>query len=266
MNTTIEELIVAKGLTVDCFDELNEAVKALEENVERFERIHQNLVENMKRCEIFEEAYDYLLPITEHDITKMKWDIKEHEMQYARGIKYIVQKCFRNVEFDGHEYENYIKSQEKFDARKIMFHLFEEYGADEDYLSLVDIQNNVINSLPKQDGSYWGDKITCPEELVKSNKKGLKFLTSQHKNISSIIKFADIVIGNMKPSECVRYVVPEGGKAYGGNIKTLNHYKNGSVVINFNSLEDCKKYGEAIFTDPKELMKTIFNEATNASN
>jgi hypothetical protein len=259
---TTTELIEAKGLTVDCFDELNEAISALEQNVERFKQIHNNLITKIKECDAYQESYDYLLPITEHDINEMVWGIEKTKQQYADGIQYIVKTKLKNVEMDSYEFKEYFKNQEKFDARKIMFHLFEKYGQDEEYLSLVNIQNDVRKALPKVNGTYWGDDIKNPEQLIKSSTKGYKFLTSNTHTISSILKFADIVIGNVKPSECESYYVSEGGKAYGGNIHALTRHKNRSVTLTFNSGDDCKKFAEAIFADPKELLKGIEENET----
>lgn len=250
--STIEEMIVAKGLTVDCFDELDKVINIMEQNLEKFKVLAEKSTEKLKD----HVKFDTYLPFYSWDVEQYEEKIDEMKKHFSDKIRWVINGKFDSLSFDNKDYDKFLESQDKFSARAILFYFFEKYGNEEE-IRLSQIQNNVKSFLPNFKVEY-------------SGKKGIKLevevdhWNDRIRDVPKVKQLADIIFGNVSPTETSGFKVNVyGGYTYHGSYNRIRFFKNGSAIVYFDSEGDCKKFADAIFTDPKELMNKIFGVVDN---
>ena len=254
-------LIKAKGFNAEFFNPLNEAIAGYKEHVQFLHLLREQMQITLKA-----DKYDCRNPIESYEVERL---MKEKIKSYTYAVLMVVGDKFKNISFNGKEVEKFVESQKEFDANEIMFFLFDKYARDEDLVALTQIQNSIKDALPciLRVGAERRGEPERVEELTETSKNGLKFWigTGHDYNIgsysirnrmSSIVKFVEIVIGKVKPSE-----------AKGGNfgdtfsneqIKTFIQHKNYYATLTFKNAKDKKAFSEALFIKPEELVKMLF--------
>lgn len=245
----IIEKIQEKGLTVNCFDELNEVIELMETNLEKMRTLAENSTEKLRS----HVEYTDHLPFNSNDIRKYEEQIKDMRGQFESKMYWMINSKYNSIHFESDDYDEFLKTQEKFDARAILYYFFEKYGENEEEIRLAQIQESIINSFES-------------DEIEYSGKKGIKFRIDVSQwnndrvdNLPQMKQLADVVIGKIKPTDTKGFQVDvyAGSTYHGKNFESMRLCKNKNATITFNNERDCKTFAEAIFADPSKILNSI---------
>jgi hypothetical protein len=255
----ILEIMKEKWLFSDTFNYLDLYFSDLKSFNSRTKNIAEMLISDLKKDFQLEYklkmVFDFNLPFNKNEINSIDEKYLETVLDKAHKIKQLIQSKFPNLTIDDELFSKFVKSQEQFNSEEIIYYLIDNYGVEEDLISLTQIQQTVRKSLP-----YIGEeRISNTDDLILIGKNGLRFETWHHSNVKAISQFAEIVIGKEYPSYAKGWEIPVLGNSYEGNacFKSMHFYKTGNVTILFHDPEDLKKFSECIFKTTNEIMEMI---------
>jgi hypothetical protein len=186
--------------------------------------------------------------------------------RFADYVITTVESTMQNARISRSEVRIYL--DELFDNNKIfnptelMIRLFELYVDDEEYETISQLQQLAKRALADVGGGRrgCGVKPSNFSDVERSSKKGIVFVPHDKFEQDAIVKFAEIVLGKVKPSEskCER-LVEAGGKNETKLLK-LHYQMNGNMPVTFNSENDMFTFVDALFKAPEDLLLELFPE------
>jgi hypothetical protein len=248
-NEQIDKIKEEKGINVDLFKPLDDYFFNLKLFNEKVKEIAKTLTENLKN----EIDFSYNMPFNIYDIQALDSKFEQEKRDKANNIKYTLSKKFPNLIFDDPKFYSFVRSLPEFSSEKIINYFIETYGIEEDYLSLIQIQEKVFKALP-----YHAFETRNPEDIPKIKKKGLRFDTYNKYEVKAISQFAQIVLGKEDPSYAKGWQNPEEGEQFSDElIESMHFYKRSNVTIVFLTESHLNKFLTYLFKTPQEIMELI---------
>ncbi len=158
---------------------------------------------------------------------------------------------YKNLRIEEEAIQKFVEERQTFNAKEIIKHIWELY-ADEDGITLKQIRETCKVLLP------WGqfDNTFCvarkPEHIPTINATGIQLKVygenyEVKKKVSAFIKLVDIALRGAKPSKAEGRLVEFGEIYRDDKIKSMRHFKSGSLKVLFHKAEDCEKIKYALF-------------------
>jgi ABC-type glycerol-3-phosphate transport system substrate-binding protein len=245
----IEQIKKEKGINSDLFKPLDEYFANLNSFNEKTKEIAKTLFENLKD----EIDFSYNMPFNVYDIQALDSKFREEMQDKADKIKFVIAKKFSNLIFDDPQFYSFVRSLPEFSSEQIINYFIQTYGIEEDYLSLIQIQEKVLKSVP-----YPAFESKIPSEIPKVGKKGLRFETSDKQKVKAISQFVQIILGKEDPSYAKGWQNPEEGNQYSNElIESMHFYKKSNVTIVFLTESHLNKFLSYLFKSPQEIMELI---------
>jgi hypothetical protein len=245
----INKIKEEKGINVDLFKPLDDYFFYLKSFNEKTEEIAKTLTENLKN----EIDFSYNMPFSIYEIQALNSKFDEVKQEKANKIKYVIAKKFPNLMFDDSKFYSFVSSLSEFSSEKIINYFLETYGIDEDYLSLIQIQEKVLKAVP-----YPAYETKNPSDIPKVGKKGIRFETSDKQKVKAISQFVQIIIGKEDPSYAKGWRNPEEGEQFSNElIESMHFYKKSNVTIVFLTESHLNKFLTYLFKTPQEIMELI---------
>jgi hypothetical protein len=258
--TTIEEMVQRKGFELDTFDPLDDAIEAMQIELETFRGINTRLTANLTGRVAPEITYEWMhFPLNNDKIDTMNRQVAAKRTEFANSIMSIIQRKFKNLNFDGKEFGHFLKTQEneKFSARKIMLHFFEVYGPQEDLIALATIMKEAKNVIPHKKGGDWSEKTDNPLDMDVKGKV-MRFDWLNESVAKAVSQLAAIVIGLEMPYEAVGWAKPIAGNSFSADYiqaVRLNKKWNGSMT--FKTEKQLEAFRKALFMTPVDLLAQL---------
>jgi len=255
-----EKFIKDKGIDLHIFDPLNYYITILEEENLRIEEVAKRLNANIIENNLKENPKIIKSPFNTEEINALHRKVQHEKLAFGVTIKEYIQKFFTNIIFDesnfnnyifnGKAYNEFILSQKPFNTREIILYIIENYGINEDYLSLQQIQLLTKFAVPAEQLKN--------KEINTVGKTGMRMFTMNPNAVRGITQFAQIVIGGEIPSFAIGWEHPKEGHEYtDGIIRSMTWYNKGKITVYFYNEEQLNKFFNAIFLPTKDIFKTL---------
>jgi hypothetical protein len=262
----IKALIEAKGLTLNYFEPMDYTLNIMYLGIEAIKVCSNKFNETLVVENGGEPVASHKNVIEYYTLATLKSAYENATDRFADYVLSTVESTMKNARISRSEVRLYLDdvfdNNNVFNPTELMIRLFELHVDDEEYESISQLQQLAKRALADVGGGRKGSGVKpCSfADVEKSSKKGIIFVQHDKFEQDAIIKFAEIVLGKVKPSEAnCEKVVEAGGKNTTEFLK-LHYQMNGNMPVTFNSEKDMFTFVEALFKEPEDLLLELFPE------